>query len=52
MRRALRRELPLLTRYTYGALNPLTVEQYTFAELIEYRTRMHQDIDAGRFDGR
>jgi hypothetical protein len=42
MRRALLRKLPALTRFTFGALNPLTVEDYTYAELNEYVTQMEQ----------
>jgi hypothetical protein len=28
--------LPQLTRFTYGAINPLTVEDYTIGELSAY----------------
>lgn len=42
MRRALRRKLPALTQFTFGALNPLTVQDYTYAELNEYVTAMEQ----------
>jgi hypothetical protein len=31
-----------LTQYTFGALNPLTVEDYTLAELSEYVAQMEQ----------
>lgn len=42
MRRALLEQLPALTRFTYGAINPLTVEHYTLRELDAYLTYMHQ----------
>ena len=40
MRRALLRRLPRLTRFTYGAIHPLNVEELTLAELGEYLTAM------------
>lgn len=42
MRRALRSKLPALTRYTFGAINPLTVDDYTYAELNAYVTAMQE----------
>lgn len=40
MRRALLKKLPRLTRYTFGAIHPLNVEELTFAELSAYLTAM------------
>lgn len=40
MRRALVARLPQLTRFYYGAINPLTVDQLTLRELVEYVRQM------------
>lgn len=40
MRRALLKKLPRLTRFTFGAITPLNVEDLTLAELSEYLTAM------------
>ena len=42
MRRALVDQMPALTRFTYGALNPLTVEQFTLREINTYLIAMHR----------
>lgn len=42
MRRALLRRLPQLTRFYYGAINPLTVDDYTLRELVEYVRQMDE----------
>lgn len=39
--------MPALTRFTYGALNPLTVEHFTQREIDQYRTRLHQFLAEG-----
>lgn len=44
MRRGLLRRLPALTRFYYGAIHPLNVEQFTLAELSEYVTQMEQAL--------
>lgn len=36
MRREFLPLLPALTRFTYGAINPLTVDDYTLGELVAY----------------
>lgn len=41
-RRALRKRLPALTRFYYGAITPLNVDQYTLRELVEYVTQMER----------
>lgn len=46
MRRALLPLLPALTRFTYGALNPLTIDRYTLRELNEYRTQYREWLNA------
>ena len=40
MRRALLKKLPRLTRFTFGAIHPLNVEELTLAEIGEYLTAM------------
>jgi hypothetical protein len=42
VRRALLRRLPALTRFYFGAIHPLNVEQYTLRELSEYSTYMQR----------
>jgi hypothetical protein len=42
MRRALLAKLPALTRFYFGAIHPLNVEDYTFAELNAYVTAMEE----------
>lgn len=44
MRRALLRKMPALTQFTYGAINPLTVQDYTYAELNAYVTAMQEEV--------
>lgn len=39
-RRALYQRLPALTRFYYGAIHPLNVEEFTYRELSEYVTQM------------
>lgn len=49
MRRALLTRLPALTRFTYGAIHPLNVEELTIAELGEYMTAMDKhDAEVAR----
>lgn len=42
MRRGLLRKLPALTRFYFGAIHALNVEDYTLAELNEYVTQMEK----------
>lgn len=47
MRRALLPKLPALTQFTFGAINPLTIEDYTYAELNAYVTAMQEEATRG-----
>lgn len=40
MRQALRKQLPALSQFYYGAITPLNVDDYTYGELTEYLTQM------------
>lgn len=51
MRRALLVRLPALTRFYYGAIHPLNVEQLSLREISEYLTQMDRaqaDAEKGR----
>lgn len=40
MRRALVTRMPALTRFTFGAIHPLNVEDLTLSEVVEYLTAL------------
>lgn len=40
MRRALLKRLPQLTKFYHGAISPLTVDDFTLRELVEYVRQM------------
>lgn len=44
MRRALLGKLPALTRFYYGAISPINVDEFTYAELSEYVTQMERAL--------
>lgn len=39
--------MPALTRFTFGALNPLTVDDYTYREISEFLSQMNQYRSSG-----
>lgn len=44
MRRALLKRLPALTRFYFGAIHPLNVEQFTIREISEYVVQMDKAL--------
>lgn len=44
MRRALLKRLPALTRFYFGAIHPLNVEQFSIRELSEYIVAMDKAL--------
>jgi hypothetical protein len=48
VRRDLLESLPALTRFYYGAIHPLNVDQFTFRELSEYLAQMRRAQESER----
>lgn len=46
VRRDLLHKLPALTRFYYGAISPLNVEQFSTRELTEYVRQMEQALQS------
>jgi hypothetical protein len=44
VRRALLKGLPQLTRFYYGAIHPLNVDEFTTRELAEYSAQMNRAL--------